>query len=220
MTVDWTSNMNDSILRDAKIVWEYMLMHHTPTHADIIFGLGSNDTRVAERVAELFLQGLAPLIVFSGGNGKASRLDRPEAEVFAEIAIQRGVPKEKILLESRATNTGENILFTKTLLDSAGINVQKVILVQKPYMERRTFATFKKQWPGPECVVTSPQISFVEYETDEEARERFIHVMVGDLERIQKYPKLGYQIEQDIPPEVWEAQSRLLDAGYTKYALQ
>ncbi len=44
--------------------------------------------------------------------------------------------------------------------------------------------------------------------------------MVGDLQRIREYPKLGFQIEQEIPSDVWEAWGGLVELGYTKYYLE
>ena len=107
----------------------------------------------------------------------------------------------------------------KKVLHDLKLHFTSFILVQKPYMERRTFATFRKQWPEAECLVTSPQISFEEYGRDEDFKKRYINVMVGDLLRIQEYPALGYQIEQEIPSEVWNAGQRLLMLGFDKYAL-
>lgn len=43
--------------------------------------------------------------------------------------------------------------------------------------------------------------------------------MVGDLIRIKEYPKLGFQIEQDIPDNVWEAGKELIKYGFNKYVL-
>lgn len=43
--------------------------------------------------------------------------------------------------------------------------------------------------------------------------------MVGDLQRIKEFPKLGFQIEQDIPSDVWEAFEALVARGYDKYLL-
>jgi uncharacterized SAM-binding protein YcdF (DUF218 family) len=89
----------------------------------------------------------------------------PEAERFAEIAIGKSVPREKILIENKATNTGENFRFSYELLKKKGINYKKIILAQKPFMLRRTYATFKKQWPEEDVkiVLTSPPISFKDY---------------------------------------------------------
>ncbi len=41
-----------------------------------------------------------------------------------------------------------------------------------------------------------------------------ICVMIGDLQRIKIYPTLGYQIEQEIPSEVWRAFNSLVERGY------
>jgi uncharacterized SAM-binding protein YcdF (DUF218 family) len=211
--------MKNFIDEQAKIVWDYMLMHHELKTMDAIFALGCNDTRVAERAAELFLQGYGKYIIFSGGNGKNSDFTKPEAEVFKNVAVALGVPTEKIIVEPNATNTGENVLFTKKLLEEKGYDFHSFILVQKPYMERRTFATFKKRWPEPECLVTSPKISYEEYASDEEFKKIFINIMVGDLIRIKEYPKLGYQIEQDMSENVWTAGKKLVEFGFDKYVL-
>jgi uncharacterized SAM-binding protein YcdF (DUF218 family) len=212
-------NSEQVIDQHAQIVWDYMLMHNVLKPMDAIFILGSNDTTVAERAAELYHQGLAPYVICSGGFGKGARFSRPEAEVFGDVLLEHGVPKEKIILEPEATNTGENVLFVKKLLEKGGYHFTSFILVQKPYMERRTFATFKKQWPEADCLVTSPQISYTQYTADPDFKKRCIATMVGDLIRIKEYPKLGFQIEQEIPENVWQAGQELVKLGFNKYVL-
>src|SRR5205085_9662396 len=101
--------------------------------------------------------------------------------MFARIAVERGVPKEAILVENRSTNTGENIQLVRQLLKERNLDPQTFIIVQKPYMERRSLATFEKNWPGKLFVVTSPQIPFEEYPNDEIPLEKVINIMVGDL---------------------------------------
>ena len=149
----------------AEKIWHYHQMKHQLAKADVILVLCSHDLKVAETGAQLFLEGWAPLLIFAGGLGSVTRgmWTRPEADQFAETAVAMGVPSDKILIENRSTNTGENILFTKQLLAQQGIDPQQFILVQKPYMERRSFATFRKVWPEKEVLVTSPQVSFDEY---------------------------------------------------------
>ncbi|KXJ97637.1 DUF218 domain-domain-containing protein [Microdochium bolleyi] len=131
-----------------------------------------------------------------------------------------GVPGDAIIVEPRSTNTGENVRFTWALLDSLGIPpLRSLILVQKPYMERRTYATFKKQWPdaAAEISVTSPQLEWEDYPDTENPRDLVISIAVGDLIRIREYPAKGFQIEQDIPDEVWEAGQQLVAAGYNTH---
>ena len=204
----------------AKKIWDYMLLHHELHPADLILVLGSNSLLTAEYAAELYNKGFAPYVLCSGGFGKDTKFKKPEAEVFADVLADSGVPKDKILVENKSTNTGENILFSKQLLLKKNIIVGKIIAVQKPYMERRTYATLSKQWISIEFQVTSPQSSFEDYMKDNEFKNKSISVMVGDLLRIREYPKLGFQIEQEIPDDVWEAGQELIKMGYDKYLIK
>ena len=187
--------------------------------------LCSHDRKVAERAAQLFLEDWAPLLIFSGGLGNITKTiwTEPEADQFAKIAVGLGVPAEKILVENKSTNTGQNILFTKRLLEEKRLNLDKFIIVQKPYMERRSYATFRKLWPEKQALVTSPQVSFVEYldtySNSELSGDEVISIMVGDLQRIKIYPAKGFQIFQEIPDEVWAAYEELVQAGYDKHLL-
>jgi uncharacterized SAM-binding protein YcdF (DUF218 family) len=197
-------------------------MNHELKRSDCILVLGSHDLRVAERGAQLFLDGWASLLIISGGLGNITRniWDEPEADKFARIAINAGVPKDRILVENRSSNTGDNIIFTRRLLDEKGIKVNSFIVVQKPYMERRAYATFRKIWPEKSVVVTSPQISFRDYPTREISMDAVINIMVGDLQRIMIYPDRGYQIPQEIPDDVMEAYKTLVELGYTNHMVE
>ncbi len=214
---------NSDIDRSALIIWNYMQMNEKPVKSDAVFCLCSHDTRVAERAAELMNYGYGDILIISGGFGKLTEdiFDEPEAEIFSKIAIARGVAPERILLEPRSTNTGENITFTYDLLQSKKIHIESFVLVQKPYMERRSYATFKKQWPDntTKITVTSPRLSFDEYTAAGISRTDVIHVMVGDLQRIREYPALGYQIEQSIPEDVWNAYLLLVSAGFDHHLI-
>ncbi|KAK7985146.1 hypothetical protein PG988_002768 [Apiospora saccharicola] len=214
---------SSSIEADAETVFEYHKMAMPLQRpVDAVFCLCSLDVRVARRAAELFLEGYGDRLIFSGGVGVLTqgRFAKPEAEVFADIALEMGVPAEKLVVENRSTNTGENVRFVWDLLQmKGGEMVRSFVLVQKPYMERRTYATFKKQWPGPETAisVTSPQLGWAEYPDADNPRELVTNIMIGDLIRIREYPAKGFQIHQDIPDAVWEAGQRLIKAGYDSH---
>jgi len=217
--------MDQQTLTLAEKIWNYHLLKHQIAKADAIMVLCSHDERVAERGAQLFLDGWAPLIIFSGGQGAITKMlwNEPEADRFARIAISMSVPRESILIENASTNTGENVQLTKKLLGERGFDPQKFILVQKPYMERRTYATFRRYWPEKEVIVTSPQVSFRDYLAQYSNRSLsaadVVGIMLGDLQRIKLYPALGFQIAQEIPDEVWEAFESLVRAGYDKYLI-
>jgi len=206
----------------AQILWDYHHVNDTLEKSDCILVLGSHDTRVAERGAELFLEGWAPLLIFSGGLGRLTDgvWAETEADKFAAIAINKGVPEPDILIENRSTNTGENIVFTQQLLKEKKLDPKSFIVVQKPYMERRSFATFKKHWPDKKLFVTSPQIPFEQYPTIDIPLERVINIMVGDLQRIKVYAEKGFQVYQEIPAHVWDAYQQLVKLGFYLNSIQ
>lgn len=206
----------------AKVLWDYHHVGHTLFKADIIFVLCSNDLRVADRAAALHHEGLAPLIVFSGGFGNftAGIFPEPEADLFAKRAAENGVPIEKILIENKSTNTGENVLFTRKLLQNAGISIQKAIAVQKPFMERRTLGTISHFWPELDFCVTSPQIGFEEYCREGLPMSDIIHIMAGDFQRILLYPSKGFMAPQEVTREAMDAFQYLTREGYTGHLIE
>jgi uncharacterized SAM-binding protein YcdF (DUF218 family) len=210
------------VLTLAKKIWDYHHVNHNLVPSDCILTLGSHDIRVAERAAELYHQGYAPLLIFAGGLGRLTdgMWSEPEADLFARIAVENGVPAEKILIENRSTNTGENIQLVRQLLKEKNLDPQTFIIVQKPYMERRSFATFARNWPEKAFAVTSPQIPFEEYPNEEISMEHVINIMVGDLQRIRLYPAKGFQIYQEIPDDVWQAYEQLVALGFDKQLIQ
>ncbi len=224
-----TTRLSDQRKMDLRIhtlaekLWHYLQLNQQIEKSDAILVLCSHDKRVAERAAQLILEDWAPLLIFSGGLGSitSSMWTEPEADQFAAIALGMGVPPESILIENRSTNTGENFRFTRKLLAERGIDPRKFIVVQKPYMERRSLATFRKMWPEKEVIVTSPQVTFDEYlnsySNSELSVDDVISIMVGDLQRIKVYAERGFQIPQEIPGDVWSAYEELLTAGYDRH---
>ncbi len=145
-----------------------------------------------------------------------------EAEKFAEVMEKNGVPGDKIILETEALNSGENVCKSYELLKRLGKIPRKIILVQKPTMERRAYATFRNFWPEEkyELMVTSPPFTYEEYVGPIIDRETMINIMVGDLQRIKLYPAMGFQIPQEIPVEVWDAYEMLVADGFDKHLVR
>ena len=202
-----------------QILWDYLLVGHSPRQADCIFVLCSHDVRVADYAIELYQKGYAPVLLFSGGVVQRDAAlgvfwDTTEAEYFARRALAAGVQGDRILIENRSTNTGENFRFTRMLLEERGLDFRSFILVQKPYMERRVLATAQMQWRDKEYVVTSPPISCADYLRSPLPRDAVIQHIVGDFQRVKVYGENGFQAPQAIPAEVWAAFERLTALGY------
>ncbi|MEU5882106.1 YdcF family protein [Spirillospora sp. NPDC047279] len=198
------------------MIWDYHLMGHELRACSAGIGLGSHDIGVAVWAAELYRRGLFEVLVFSGGNSPTTveAFPRGEAVHYRERAMELGVPDEAIIVEPDASNTGENIAFSRALLEGRGIGVGSVLLVSKPYMERRSYATVRRMWPEVEVVSASQPLTFGEY-VEAIGDERFvIDMVVGDLQRVVEYPARGFAIEQEVPAGVHAAYRRLVAAGY------
>lgn len=209
------------ILDNAQILWDYMKLNQPLQKADCILAMGSHDLRVAEYAAHLQLQGWAPMLICSGGYGNFTRgkWPQPEADMFAQVAITSGVAHRDILVENESANTGENVLFTRKLIERQGLDIHSFLLVHKPYMERRAYATFRKLWLEKDAIVSSPPISLTKYPTEQIPMEEVINIMVGDFQRILVYPEHGYQIAQDVPEYIRSAYQKLVQAGFDKHLL-
>ncbi|MFJ4440007.1 YdcF family protein [Streptomyces sp. NPDC088923] len=203
---------------DAELLWDYQHMGHRLKPSSVAIALGSHDLGVADVAADLYLKGMAPLLVFTGGNSPTTRerMPRGEAEHYRERALALGVPESAILVEPKARNTGENITLSRELLESRGVEVRSALLVCKPYEERRAYATVRQVWPEVDWTVKS---------TSEELREyagrigdpRFVlDMLVGAHQRVLHYPKFGFSVHQYAPLSVQSAYSRLCRAGYTR----
>ena len=207
-------------LKPLEVIWDYLSMHQEPRKADVIVGFGNFNTDIAARAAELYLQGYAPKILFTGGLGRNTEgmLPEPEALRFAKVAMACGVPEEDIILEDKSRNTKENIEFTRALLEEREIPHGHILGVHQPFMERRIVAAMGVYWPEQNFRVTSPQVTIPEYL--ERAKQQGISenasvsVIVGDFQRMDLYAKLGYQLPQVIPEEAWAAFRQLVAMGF------
>jgi uncharacterized SAM-binding protein YcdF (DUF218 family) len=214
--------VNELLDRPAvEILWDYNHLKQPLHKADFLFVMCSYNLDIANYAHILFQQKMGEKIVLSGGIAHTDDLlntdwDRPEAHVFKDRLVELGMAESNIIIEDKATNTGENVLFTKTLLAEKLPEATTGLIVQKPYMERRAYATAMKQWRSVDWRVTSPNISYQNY-VKNHREERLINIIVGDTWRIKEYAKKEYQIAQDMPEHVEDALEKLINRGYTKH---
>ena len=204
-----------------QVIWDYMHLNMELQPGDCIIGFGCINDDIALRCAQLYREGFAPKILFTGGLGRNTlgRWKQSEAERFSFIAQQQGIPAQNILLENQSTNSAENILFSRKILEESGLAQGRLICVHKPFMERRLYAAMKVYWPEANACFTSPQLDLDAYihNTVKQGltEKQVIDVIAGDFQRMDIYAKKGYQIPQEIPDSVWQAFHRLVELGYT-----
>ncbi|MDO8509076.1 MAG: YdcF family protein [Nanoarchaeota archaeon] len=214
-------------------IWNYMKLDQPKKKADLIFVLGSIDLLPARNAAQEYSEGFAPNVLFTGGVGgrnydslPKSRGATTEAEMLAQEAILYGLPKSVILLEKEAKNTSENIRNSKKILADSGIEPKTIMVSHMPSAERRDFASLRKQWPGPEFIMTSPNVGFREYHIEGYqgtfSRRDLINDMLGDFQRVFVHcrPQFSYIFSQeelglDLPSDkVKEAYTELIGRGF------
>jgi hypothetical protein len=207
----------------ARLLWDFLdIREKNLQSAEALLVMGSNDVRIPRYAAKLFLKGLAPIMVMAGREGRLTRemWDRPEAEIFAEEAIKAGVPSDKILVENRSTNTQENIMFSREILAQRGIKPRRLLIAHKPYMQRRTWATFKKIWPEVDIQMTTPPFSYEQYPNDIVSKDTMINLMVGEVQRLLLYPERDFHVFVEVPEKVKSAYEQLIQQQYTTHLIK
>jgi uncharacterized SAM-binding protein YcdF (DUF218 family) len=131
-------------LRDREDVTAYLFLEDAPGPADAVLVFGGTDRRRALPAADLFRRGLVRRVVLSGGPPKRPTGFATEAEAMAALLREAGVPPEAMALETRATNTLENVRLSLPWLPTRGT----VILVTKPVHMRRAAMTARRSLPG------------------------------------------------------------------------
>ncbi len=116
-----------------------MSMGHKVSPSDCIFVLCSNDNRAAEYAAELYHQGVAPYIVFSGvGRFTEGSFERSEAETFALLHETLACQTLTLSLRNTQPIPGRMYDSPTNCWTERGLSPKRLTLVQKPFMEKRT----------------------------------------------------------------------------------
>lgn len=210
------------ILEDAQRLFDFLSeAEDGPERAELVLAMGSQDLTVADTAARAFWEKGAGWLVCSGGFGKdtAALFREPEGVLYARRCLELGVPEERVLVEAEASNSGENFLFSRRLLEERGVFPKTGVIACKPYMARRAWATAAKQWPEVRWSVFRPMVSFEEYMARSGDRAGALELMVGDLQRLRVYAG-RFQAPVEVPRPVWEAYERLAAAGYDKYVIR
>ncbi|MDL2233026.1 YdcF family protein [Ruminococcaceae bacterium OttesenSCG-928-L11] len=158
--------MIDRLIDD---ITNFVFMDNEIEKADIIFIPGGSHPELGEYAARLFVQGYAKYVLPAGGvsvktgkfNGVKSKREiynkeyKTEFEFLSDVLIQNGVPSNAIIREDQSSFTKENAVYSKRVLDSMGIIVDKAILCCKSFHARRAFMFYQFAFPDTEILVHS-----------------------------------------------------------------
>lgn len=222
MIIEKHKKITKEDLKFANSIWNFRSIQETIQKSDLIFVLCSHDLRVAKYAVDLFKKGFANHILFSGGLNFFTKhiFPKSEAESFAEFAFSENIQNEAIIIENKSTNTGENILFSKHLLDSLNLKMKSIIAIQKPSMTLRIKLALDKQWNEGNFYISSPNYSLFDASHSHINLFMIINEIVGDLQRIIEYPKFGFQSETIIPDHINNAYNSLIETGYNLHLIK
>jgi uncharacterized SAM-binding protein YcdF (DUF218 family) len=206
-----------AVRTDVEVLYDFNQLHQELRPCSVGIGLGSHDPNVPAYAAELYHRHFFPLLVFTGANAPTTigRFPRGEAVHFREIAIEHGVPARAIQVETEARNTGENVTLTRDLLVKRGVPVHSVLVICRPYQQRRAYATFRAAWPDVDVICASQHLPLDDYVSTIGDPKLVIDMIVGDTQRVIEYPQAGFAAEQPVPERVHEAYRHLVEHGFT-----
>lgn len=238
-------HLPDQTLLAANVVGEWLAQRELDERApDLVVLAGNAVIPTIDAACKRAADGQVPLLI-SGGIGHSTTFlyaaiarhpryntlrttGRPEAAILADIAQQFwAIPPERLFVEDRSTNCGENAAFTRRMMEERGIAARHGLLVQDPTMQRRTLATFHRVWqeaenaphwhsdPGYLPVLQNGEDGLT-FATDADSvwpPERYLALILGELPRLQDNENgygprgKGFITHVEFPPAVlaaWE----------------
>jgi uncharacterized SAM-binding protein YcdF (DUF218 family) len=199
----------------AEIIFDYLYLREPVSKADAVVGFGHFDAKIPARCGELYVSGMVPQIIFTGGIGAGTAdLGEPEALYFKKVLHQTysTIPSSVVITEPGSTNTGENLRFTAALLQSAyphliiGTGICSAIIVANAYRQRRLFHTCQLYFPQVTWINCPPETSYeAEWNLFAAKGENLERHVTGEIERLLTYPAKGFMSHITIPEQVVDA---------------
>lgn len=164
--------------------------------ADLLFLFGTREDVAlrAATAARLWREGYFRWSIVSGGVTPGS--EQSECTIIKAAMVDAGIPADRILEEHRATNTGENVMFSLPILDAAlGLHtIRSVICLGNTWTARRYPMTLHRHWPEVTkllLTVDSFAMPRTLWHTDAEFRRRVLH----EWDKIEPYKARGFIAE-------------------------
>lgn len=171
----------------------YLLVRTEIRRADLCLLFGSHRSAEArvQVTAQLWRDGLVGRVLITGGEYTAS--GKLEAHEMCEALIAGGVSRHHMILEARATNTGENVAFSLERLKELGLFevIGSVIAVGSVSASRRYLMTLERHWPGVIKMI-APANKYPVDVADWFAHPEFAAEVLEEWGKVQPYLEAGY----------------------------
>lgn len=185
-TNNFALNRGSSVGHPFDCITDFIFVETELSKADAILIPGANHPPLMEKAASLYQEGLAPLLLPSGGY--KPHVGITEWEFLRNIAIEKGIPKEAILKEDQAQHTLENARFSLRVLQEGAIHHKKVILVCKAGHSRRALLCYQSVFPKETEFLVSPVVDRYEITKDNWYQSEVgIRRVMAEVEKIGKY---------------------------------
>jgi uncharacterized SAM-binding protein YcdF (DUF218 family) len=181
-----------------------VIVHNDPlTKADAIILLEGDGFGRLVRAAELYHQGYAPKVVFSGNIADHAYGSFPLEKCLPQL-LKMGVKEVDIIHENRSTQTAEQARYVAQMAMEKGW--KKLILVASPHHQCRAYLTFLKQLPAGVVLINAPARDLPWFK--KEAWGARFNLLEQEQERIEKYTAQGdlVSVEDAIKYQQWKEQ--------------
>lgn len=150
--------MTNRIITD---ISNYIFVCDEPDKVDAIFLPGGSHPEQPEYAAELYKQGIAPILIVSGGvsvkkqkfEGVKSKVDvyngdyKTDCEFLTDVLNKNGVPLSCIYGEDKSGHTRDNAFFPKKAADENGLEIKTALIVCKAFHARRCLMLYQMAFP-------------------------------------------------------------------------
>jgi len=108
------------------------------------------------------------------------------------LLINKGVSKKDVILEDQSTNTLENVIFSKKIIEEKiGFdNIKSIILITKHYHSRRALMTIKRHFPKKIAIIP------VTYEIYGFNKNNWFGSKIGKKKVLEEYEKIKKYLEK------------------------
>ncbi|TFW31333.1 YdcF family protein [Massilia horti] len=179
----------DDLQRIAKYIMPSLPVR--PSDLGFVFGTRHGVPEFCEAAYALWKDGMFSRLLVSGGRTQGSSL--AEAEVIGGRLIELGIPESALILETAATNTGENVRFGRArvaeIMDLD--TIRSVLVIGKICSTRRYLMTLQRHWPGLHLSVYPVNYFGVPAECWHQ-HDEFRRRVLGEFEKIPRYLAKGF----------------------------